>query len=59
MAALTQDDVKQLITTITEAITQVIQQTQRTDVVKGHIDHRAIGGPPEWDSAKESQFLEW
>ena len=67
MAALTQDDLKQLIaamtqacvTSISDAMTQVIQETKRTDLVKGHIDHRAIGGPPDWDSANEALFLEW
>merc|ERR1711888_320540 len=28
-------------------------------IPKGHIDHRSIGGPPEWDSSNETQFTEW
>ena len=59
MAVLTQDDLKQLIAAMTEVVTTAIQETKRTDTTKGHIDHRAIGGPPEWDSAKEENFLEW
>ena len=66
MATLTQDDMRQLMeamthgisTAMTQAMTQIIQETKR-DPIKGHIDHRSIGGPPEWDSASESQFLEW
>ena len=67
MAALTADDLKQLIsamtqvcaTSISEAMSQVIQETKRVPHVKGHIDHRAIGGPPDWDSTNEAYFLEW
>ena len=67
MAALTADDLKQLIsamtqvcaTSISEAMSQVIQETKRDPPVKGHIDHRSIGGPPEWDSSNETQFTEW
>ena len=48
MAALTADDLKQLIsamtqvcaTSISEAMSQVIQETKRDPPVKGHIDHR-------------------
>ena len=65
MAALTQEDLRQLMeamtqasTAMTQAMTQIMQETKR-DSAKGHIDHRAIGGPPEWDSANETHFLEW
>ena len=66
MATMTPDDLRVLMeamtngisTAMTRAMTQIIQETKR-DPIKGHIDHRSIGGPPEWDSACESQFLEW
>ena len=59
MAALTQDDLRQLMTAMTEAstamtqaMTQIMAETKR-ESTKGHIDHRSIGGPPEWDSSNE------
>ena len=65
MAALTQDDLRQLMTAMTEAstamtqaMTQIMAETKR-ESTKGHIDHRSIGGPPEWDSSNEAHFQEW
>merc|ERR1712240_475684 len=57
-----QEDLRQLMaamtTAMTQAVTQIMAETKR-DPAKGHIDHRAIGGPPEWDSTNEAHFLEW
>ena len=65
MAVLTQDDMKAMMdamtkasTAMTAAMNQIMHEVKR-DTSKGHIDHRAIGGPPEWDSTNEANFLEW
>ena len=63
---MTPEDVRQLMTAMTEAMTQVVTQTvtqvmaeNKKESTKGHIDHRSIGGPPEWDSSNEAHFQEW
>ena len=46
-----------VIAAIAQAVAVAMQSTQTS----GHrADHRALGGPPEWDSSKdESRFVEW
>ena len=40
-------------------IAQLVSDMKQTGEKKGRIDHRSIGGPPEWDSGKEESFQEW
>ena len=47
-----------VITAIAQAVTVAMQATQTGG--GNRADHKALGGPPEWDSAKdESGFTEW
>ena len=61
----TTEQLANLMKQLTESM--VAQQTMMKDFFahmrpndrKGHIDHRSINGPPEWDSVKEETFQEW
>ena len=44
---------------ITNAMSTVVKELRKDDTPRGRIDHRALGGPPEWDSQKEEGFREW
>ena len=47
-----------VITAIAQAVTVAMQATQTGGWNRA--DHKALGGPPEWDSAKnEKGFVEW
>ena len=39
-------------------LSDLLRELRREETL-GKIDHRALGGPPEWDATKEDGFREW
>ena len=56
---LSKEDLAEVMQAVLPMMAQMVQEIRKTPDHKGRIDHRALGAPPEWDSAKEDGFLEW
>ena len=56
MAAMTDETFKAMTAAIAQSVVQAITTL---NMKTNKIDHKAIGGPPTWDSSKEDGFLEW
>ena len=67
MSQLTAEDLNVLTSAIAQTIvqaqtplfTQLIEGMKSTNPKGNRIDHKSIGGPPDWDSSREEGFLEW
>ena len=67
MATMTDETFKAMTAAIAQTIVQaqmpmfnaLIDGLKPMNMKSGKIDQKSIGGPPEWDSAKEEGFLEW
>ena len=59
ITALVSAIIQPLMAQMTSQVQQIVSDIKHSDVKKGRIDHRSIGGPPEWDSSKEETFKEW
>ena len=61
--ALTAADIQALVSAIVQPMLtqmmQIVTEARQTEEKKGRIDHRSIGGPPEWDSTMEESLQEW
>ena len=58
MAALSPEQLQAAAGLILPLLKDLVREMRR-DEQGGRIDHRAMGGPPEWDSSKEDGFREW
>ena len=58
MAALSPEQLQAAAGLILPLLTDLVREMRR-DEQGGRIDHRAMGGPPEWDSTKDEGFREW
>ena len=58
VTAIVQPMMSQMSTQMSQIMTQMTTELKTTNEKKGRIDHRSIGGPPEWDSSKEENFQE-
>ena len=64
MAAMSEETFKAMTTAIAQTIVQaqmpmlnaLIDGLKPTTAKSGNVDQKSIGGPPEWDSAKEDGF---
>ena len=64
---LTEEEIRSLAAVSAQSTVQslmpmmarLIAEMKNNDDKKGRIDHRSIGGPPDWDSTKEDSFQEW
>ena len=56
----TNEQLAHLMKALTDAVTALTDaSSKKPDDHMRRIDYRAIGGPPEWDSAKVDSFQEW
>ena len=58
MASLTPEQLQQAAALMLPLLSDMMRELRREDQ-SGRIDHRAMGGPPEWDSSKDEGFREW
>ena len=56
---ISKEDLAEVMKSVLPLLAQTVQELRKSPDQRGRIDHRALGAPPEWDSAKEDAFLEW